>query len=384
MAKPVPRASILVTFFNDPDTLGLMSNGNDGPRAVLMFIGLLVLAKDLHNKGEFKGKIEIYSGQLMLEPKRSRRLFNMLSSPSLRWVEEVHPGFKIRSWEKHNQINEAWGGKRDGAGRRSIQSEASKEDKKNAQNAVWRAVSRGEIVRPDTCSKCAGGGDIEAHHHDYFKPLDVIWLCKKCHGMEHSNNHLENTNNQDECSSSLENNHLGYMSDSYSSSDSELQQQHAGEAVLSMRTKPGKAVKPDESDPDAALIAHVCNCIAATMRLDALRPHRNEPQTVEPNVRAWLARPAPTIHGATVTMAEVVERAADHAAESELGGTVKGALSWCESVIDRACRDQVWPGEFKAAKKTGVTIERPPEVPEYKTPEERQRERRERERNGHP
>lgn len=162
------------------------------------------------------------------------------------------------------------------------------------------------------------------------------------------------------------------------------QQQHAGEAVLSLRTKPGKSVKPDESDPDAALIAHVCNCIAATMRLPALRPIRNEPQTVEPNVRAWLARPAPTIHGQVRTMREVVMRAAEEAAKSELGGTVKGALSWCESVIDRACRDQVWPGEFKAAKKTGVTIERPPEVPEYKTPEERQRERRERERTGQP
>lgn len=317
MAKPVPRASILVTFFNDPDTLGLMSNGNDGPRAVLMFIGLLVLAKDLHNKGEFKGKIEIYSGQLMLEPKRSRRLFNMLSSPSLRWVEEVHPGFKIRSWEKHN-ANPSWGGSRPNSG--------PKNDSSSVQD------------EPDLNSKM-DTGTVQ----------------------------------------------LGYTSDSYSSSDSELQQQqHAGEAVLSLRTKLGKSVKPDESDPDASLIAHVCNCIAATMRLDALRPHRGEPQTVEPNVRAWLARPAPTIHGQVRTMREVVMRAAKEAAKSELGGTVKGALSWCESVIDRACRDQVWPGEFKAAKKTGVTIERPPEVPEYKTPEERQRERRERERTGQP
>ena len=132
MAKPVPRASILVTFFNDPDTLGLMANGNDGPRAVLMFIGLLVLAKDLHNKGEFKGTIEIYSGQLMLEPKRSRRLFNLLARPELRWVEEVHPGFKIRSWEKHN-VNPSWGGYRPNSGPKNDSSSVQDEPNLNTK-----------------------------------------------------------------------------------------------------------------------------------------------------------------------------------------------------------------------------------------------------------
>ena len=37
------------------------------------------------------------------------------------------------------------------------------------------------------CKIC---GDINAiaHHHDYSKPLDVVWLCRKHHAEEHANN----------------------------------------------------------------------------------------------------------------------------------------------------------------------------------------------------
>jgi hypothetical protein len=48
---------------------------------------------------------------------------------------------------------------------------------------VKLALKSGALVRPDACSRCGGSGNgrIEAHHEDYDKPLDVIWLCKSCH-----------------------------------------------------------------------------------------------------------------------------------------------------------------------------------------------------------
>lgn len=53
---------------------------------------------------------------------------------------------------------------------------------KAAQRAVYRAVKRGDLVRPTSCSACGlEHRRIEAHHDDYSRQLDVIWLCSRCH-----------------------------------------------------------------------------------------------------------------------------------------------------------------------------------------------------------
>ena len=31
----------------------------------------------------------------------------------------------------------------------------------------------------------AGGQTIQAHHTDYSRPLDVVWLCATCHIVDH-------------------------------------------------------------------------------------------------------------------------------------------------------------------------------------------------------
>lgn len=52
--------------------------------------------------------------------------------------------------------------------------------------ALKTAVNRGEIVRPASCQRCGKSEAlIEGHHHDYAKPLDVQWLCPKCHAATH-------------------------------------------------------------------------------------------------------------------------------------------------------------------------------------------------------
>jgi ribosomal protein S27AE len=40
------------------------------------------------------------------------------------------------------------------------------------------------VLKREPCSKC-GEKIAEKHHHDYSKPLDVTWLCRKCHMQEH-------------------------------------------------------------------------------------------------------------------------------------------------------------------------------------------------------
>lgn len=59
-------------------------------------------------------------------------------------------------------------------------------ERMRARNTVGRAVRNGRIKRPETCEHCGGAPRrIEAHHRDYSKPLDVIWLCTSCHSAEH-------------------------------------------------------------------------------------------------------------------------------------------------------------------------------------------------------
>lgn len=55
-----------------------------------------------------------------------------------------------------------------------------------AHTAVHRAVERGELTRgecvhaDDTCSE-----RIVAHHPDYAKPLEVVWMCQSHHLRMH-------------------------------------------------------------------------------------------------------------------------------------------------------------------------------------------------------
>jgi len=50
------------------------------------------------------------------------------------------------------------------------------------------AVRSGKLIPELTCSCCKSTEKIEGHHDDYTKPLDVRWLCEKCHKQWHREN----------------------------------------------------------------------------------------------------------------------------------------------------------------------------------------------------
>lgn len=53
-----------------------------------------------------------------------------------------------------------------------------------ARMKVRDAIKSGHLTRLP-CERCHAS-KTEGHHPDYTKPLDVIWLCKKCHVAEHA------------------------------------------------------------------------------------------------------------------------------------------------------------------------------------------------------
>jgi len=57
--------------------------------------------------------------------------------------------------------------------------------KKRAKEDFAGAVGRGEIDRPSVCESCGSKENIDAHHDDYSKSLDIRGLCRKCHSLWH-------------------------------------------------------------------------------------------------------------------------------------------------------------------------------------------------------
>lgn len=66
-------------------------------------------------------------------------------------------------------------------------------NKNLAYRTVRNAIKSGLLIRPDYCESCGlnpglgrdGRALIHAHHHrGYGAPLDVQWLCARCHRQE--------------------------------------------------------------------------------------------------------------------------------------------------------------------------------------------------------
>ena len=54
-----------------------------------------------------------------------------------------------------------------------------------ARTAVKNAIRGGKLVRPEKCEACDKLGTPHGHHENYSEPLEVVWLCPKCHGAIH-------------------------------------------------------------------------------------------------------------------------------------------------------------------------------------------------------
>lgn len=74
---------------------------------------------------------------------------------------------------------------------RRQQQSPERQNKNRARSAVYVALGAGtlqrrscELVSPWRGTVC-GQTPTHAHHEDYSKPLDVVWLCVACHGRRH-------------------------------------------------------------------------------------------------------------------------------------------------------------------------------------------------------
>ena len=60
------------------------------------------------------------------------------------------------------------------------------EERQRVRQITKRAIARGEIIKKDSCEWCGSNQEIQCHHSDYSKPLEVLWVCKNCHIRHHN------------------------------------------------------------------------------------------------------------------------------------------------------------------------------------------------------
>ena len=69
---------------------------------------------------------------------------------------------------------------------KAVHSEQPMERK--AHIIVGNFLRDGKLIRPPQCECCGSECKPQAHHCDYSKPTDVMWLCKSCHVEWHKHN----------------------------------------------------------------------------------------------------------------------------------------------------------------------------------------------------
>lgn len=83
--------------------------------------------------------------------------------------------------EQRKKVNTQW--QRDGRRLEVVRRYREKyPEKYKAITMVSNALRSGKLLQPDSCEKCGKATrNIEGHHDDYSKPLEVRWLCLTCH-----------------------------------------------------------------------------------------------------------------------------------------------------------------------------------------------------------
>lgn len=135
------------------------------------------------NKDEIKRKWKIYhekNREKIIEKQRKRRLGNLEKARKSARIWARNNKDKGKEWQKNNpdKVKES-----------ARKWERNNPDKRSSHRKVLWAVSSGKLKK-EKCKIC-GKSEVDAHHEDYSKPLEVIWLCRRHHKELHRIKDLE-------------------------------------------------------------------------------------------------------------------------------------------------------------------------------------------------
>lgn len=100
---------------------------------------------------------------------------------------------------KHYEKNKDSQEFKDKRNKRTLRYYYNNKAKAMARNKVNKAVRDKKITKPKNCVVCFEEKKLQAHHEDYSKPLDVMWLCLECHRIiENYKLHIKAKDNLDD------------------------------------------------------------------------------------------------------------------------------------------------------------------------------------------
>lgn len=109
----VPRASLAVTLLSDPDLIELLQSP-EGRDAALLFVCLILAAKEQNNAGRFTQGPAVLAMLVRWPPQEFKNALEYLLRSPGQWLVNHGGEIVIRGFTKWNS---GWGGSREGAGR---------------------------------------------------------------------------------------------------------------------------------------------------------------------------------------------------------------------------------------------------------------------------
>jgi len=96
---------------------------------------------------------------------------------------------KCREWQKKNRekilgyLRTSYQKHREERIQKARQYEREHKLEVHAHHVVAWAIRTGKLKNPGVCSNCGMQRTTEAHHADYSKPREIVWLCQPCHAI---------------------------------------------------------------------------------------------------------------------------------------------------------------------------------------------------------
>jgi len=137
------------------------------------------------NPEKYRAKVNAYRKKNAEERRKAEKEYREKNREKIRKRDRIR--YFLRTEEDRLKANERVRKYRKTEhGKRKIKEYVEKNREKSMVR--WKtnnAIRDGKLQKAEKCTVCLSSEDIEAHHPDYEKPLQVVWLCKRCHMKIH-------------------------------------------------------------------------------------------------------------------------------------------------------------------------------------------------------